>query len=208
MLYIGAGASLESAWRALVQRAPTLADVWLRFASPPIRNAGTMGGNVANGSPIGDSAPVLIALDAQLLLRRGDRLRRVALQDFYVDYMVNRLEPGEFVQAIELPLPALAPTLRAYKISKRFDSDISAVFAACRIVLDGERVRDARIVFGGMAAIVKRASAIEQALLGQPWTEATIERAVQALAVDFRPLTDLRASATYRLAVAGGLLRR
>jgi xanthine dehydrogenase small subunit len=207
-LSIGAGASLEDAWSAMAARAPALTEAWLRFASPPIRHAGTMGGNVANGSPIGDSAPVLIALDAQLLLRRGDRVRRVALQDFYVDYMVNRLEPGEFVQAIELPLPAFTPTVRAYKISKRFDSDISAVFAACRVVLDGERVRDARIVFGGMAAIVKRASAVEQALRGQPWSEATIERAVAALASDFQPLTDLRAGAAYRLAVAGGLLRR
>jgi xanthine dehydrogenase small subunit len=207
-LRIGAGASLEDAWGALAARAPALTEAWLRFASPPIRHAGTMGGNVANGSPIGDSAPVLIALDAQLLLRRGERTRRVALQDFYVDYMVNRLEPGEFVQAIEVPLSAFTPTLRAYKISKRFDSDISAVFATCRVAHDGDRVRDARIVFGGMAAIVKRANAVEQAMLGQPWTEATIERATQALAVDFKPLTDLRASAAYRLAVAGGLLRR
>ena len=207
-LRIGAGASLEAAWSALAARASALTEAWLRFASPPIRHAGTMGGNVANGSPIGDSAPVLIALDAQLLLRRGERTRRVALQDFYVDYMISRLEPGEFVQAIEVPLSAFTPTLRAYKISKRFDSDISAVFATCRVVLDRDRVRDARIVFGGMAAIVKRANAVEQALLGQPWTEATIERAAQGLAVDFKPLTDLRASAAYRLAVAGGLLRR
>ena len=207
-LRIGAGASLEDAWAALAARAPSLTEAWLRFASPPIRHAGTMGGNVANGSPIGDSAPVLIALDAQLLLRRGERTRRVPLQDFYVDYMVNRLEPGEFVQSIEVPLSAFTPTLRAYKISKRFDSDISAVFATCRVVLDGDRVRDARIVFGGMAAIVKRAASVEQALLGQPWTEATIERATQALAVDFKPLTDLRASAAYRVAAASGLLRR
>jgi len=169
---------------------------------------GTMGGNVANGSPIGDSAPVLIALDAQLLLRRGERTRRLALADFYVDYLVNRLEPGEFVQAIEVPLSAFDASLRAYKISKRFDSDISAVFAALRIRLDGERVADARFVFGGMAAIVKRASAAEQAAIGQRWDEATVQRAAQALATDFKPLTDLRASASYRLAVAGALLQR
>jgi xanthine dehydrogenase small subunit len=207
-LRIGAGASLEDAWSALAARAPSLTEAWLRFASPPIRHAGTMGGNVANGSPIGDSAPVLIALDAQLLLRRGERTRRVPLQDFYVDYMVNRLQPGEFVQAIEVPTSAFTPTLRAYKISKRFDSDISGVFAACRVVLDANRVRDARIVFGGMAAIVKRAAAVERALVGQPWDEATLGRATQALASDFKPLTDLRASAAYRLAAAGGLLRR
>ena len=208
VLSIGAGASLEDAWAALAKRAPSLTEAWLRFASPPIRHMGTMGGNVANGSPIGDSAPVLIALDAQLLLRRDERTRRLALADFYVDYLVNRLEPGEFVQAIEVPLSAFDASLRAYKISKRFDSDISAVFAALRIRLDGERVADARFVFGGMAAIVKRASAAEQAAIGQRWDEATVQRAAQALATDFKPLTDLRASASYRLAVAGALLQR
>lgn len=209
VLAIGAGASLEDAWAALVRRAPALTEAWLRFASPPIRHMGTMGGNVANGSPIGDSAPVLIALDAQLVLRQGDELRRLPLADFYVDYMVNRLEAGEFVQAIEVPLAAFdGGTLRAYKISKRFDSDISAVFAALRVRLDGERVADARFVFGGMAAIVKRAAAAERAVIGQRWDEAAAQRAAAALATDFSPLTDLRASAAYRLAVAGGLLQR
>src|SRR4030095_1071646 len=106
VLSIGAAASLEDAWSALAERAPPLTEAWLRFASPPIRHMGTMGGNVANGSPIGDSAPVLIALDAQVVLRKGDAVRRMALADFYVDYMVNRLEAGEFVQAIEVPLAA------------------------------------------------------------------------------------------------------
>ena len=117
VLRIGAGASLEAAWRALAARWPTLTDMWLRFASPPIRNAGTMGGNVANGSPIGDSAPVLIALDAQLVLRRGERERRLPLEQFYVDYMVNRLEPGEFLQAIELPLDVVADVDAMYLVT-------------------------------------------------------------------------------------------
>jgi xanthine dehydrogenase small subunit len=130
------------------------------------------------------------------------------LAEFYLDYMVNRLEPGEFVQAIEVPLSTFDRSLRAYKISKRFDSDISAVFAACRIRLDGEIVRDARLVFGGMAAIVKRAPHAERAIVGQPWQQATVERAIAALASDFKPLTDHRASAAYRLDVAGGLLHR
>jgi xanthine dehydrogenase small subunit len=207
-LRIGAGASLEAAWSALAGRWPVLTEAWLRFASPPIRNAGTMGGNVANGSPIGDSAPVLIALDALLVLRRGSDQRRLPLADFYVDYMVNRLQPGEFVQAIEVPLGAIDEPLRAYKISKRFDSDISAVFGVFRIALDGERVRDARLVYGGMAAIVKRAAKAEAALIGQPWSAATVHAAVAQLAVDFKPLTDMRASAAYRREVAGNLLRR
>ncbi|MFO1219261.1 MAG: xanthine dehydrogenase small subunit [Burkholderiaceae bacterium] len=207
-LRIGAAASLEDAWSALASHWPSLTEAWLRFASPPIRHAGTLGGNIANGSPIGDGAPVLIALDAQLVLCRGAQQRRLPLADFYVDYMVNRLEPGEFVQAIEVPLAARAGTLRAYKISKRFDSDISAVFGALRIELDGDRVRDVRLVFGGMAATVRRAAHAEAALRGQPWSEAAADAAAAALARDFTPLTDLRASAGYRLRVAGNLLRR
>jgi len=208
VLSIGAAASLEDAWGALAERAPALTEAWLRFASPPIRHMGTMGGNIANGSPIGDSAPVLIALDAQVVLRKGDVVRRLPLAEFYVDYMVNRLVPGEFVQALEVPLAAFESPLRAYKISKRFDSDISAVFVAARIRLERDTVRDVRLVFGGMAAVVKRAPAAEHAVSGQSWSEATVERAAAALARDFKPLTDLRASAPYRLTVAGNLLRR
>ena len=207
-LWIGAGASLEAAWRALAQRWPALTDMWLRFASPPIRHAGTMGGNVANGSPIGDSAPVLMALDAQIELRRGNGVRRMALPEFYVDYMTNRLEPGEFVQAVLIPALPPARQVRAYKISKRFDCDISALCAALAIELDGETVRAVRLAYGGMAAVVKRAAAAEAALLGKPWSEASVTLAQAALADDFKPLSDMRASAAYRLQVAQNLLRR
>ena len=207
-LWIGAGASLESAWRALAQRWPALTDVWLRFASPPIRHAGTMGGNVANGSPIGDSAPVLMALDAQIELRRGARVRRLPLPEFYLDYMKNRLEAGEFVQAIVIPgLPARRQ-VRAYKISKRFDCDISALCAGFAIELDGEIVKAARLAYGGMAGIVKRATGAEAAIVGQRWDEAAVQRAQAALATDFKPLTDMRASAEYRAQVAQNLLER
>jgi len=206
-LRIGAGASLEDAFRALVREWPTLEDVWLRFASVPIRNAGTMGGNVANGSPIGDSAPVLMALDAAIELRRGAGVRSMALADFYVDYMKNRLEPGEFVQAVTVPLGRPAQ-VRAYKMSKRFDCDISAVCAGLAIELDGDTVRTARFAFGGMAATVKRAARAEAALVGQPWNETSLKAAQQALADDYKPLSDMRASAGYRLQVAQNLLRR
>ena len=206
---IGAAVSLEDAWAALTAEWPALRDVWLRFASLPVRHAGTMGGNVANGSPIGDSAPVLIALGATVVLRRGVQWRGLPLEDFYVDYMKNRLEPGEFVRAIEVPRRgAREQRFRVYKISKRFDSDISAVCAALCIELDGERVAAARLVFGGMAGIVKRAWGAEAALIGQPWTETTLRAATTALATDFKPLTDLRASAAYRMQVAQNLLRR
>jgi len=207
-LVIGAGASLETAWAALAKRAPTLTDVWLRFASPPIRNAGTMGGNVANGSPIGDAPPVLIALDAQIELRKGSRVRRMLLGDFYIDYMKNHLEPGEFVQAIAVPLAAFKRQVRAYKISKRFDCDISALCAALAIELDGDIVKAVRLSYGGMAGIVKRAALAEAALVGQAWTQASVNAAKVALAEDYKPLSDMRASAAYRMQVAQNLLQR
>ncbi len=207
-LWIGAGASLEDAWRALARRWPALTDVWLRFASPPIRHAGTLGGNVANGSPIGDGAPILMALDAQIELRQGHHIRCMPLPDFYVDYMKNRLEPGEFVQALRIPALAPQRQVRGYKISKRFDCDISAVCAGFAIELDGKMVRTVRLAFGGMAAIVKRAAHAEAALLGQPWDEAGVAAAQAALAKDFTPLTDMRASAEHRSRVAANLLMR
>jgi xanthine dehydrogenase small subunit len=205
-LHIGAAATLEAAWQALARHWPSLRDVWLRFASLPIRAAGTMGGNIANGSPIGDAAPVLMALDAAIVLRRGDRERSMPLSAFYVDYMKNRLEPGEFVQALQVPLAA--QTVRAYKISKRFDCDISAVCAGLSLEFDGDVVRSARLAFGGMAATVKRAAQAEAAVTGQRWTQATVDAAMAALAQDFTPLTDMRASAGYRLQVAQNLLQR
>ena len=205
---IGAGASLEEAWRVLALRWPMLTDVWLRFASPPIRNAGTMGGNVANGSPIGDSPPALMALDAQIELRRGRSVRRMALTEFYVDYMKSRLEAGEFIQALVIPALPAARQVRSYKISKRFDCDISALCTGFAIELDAGKVTQIRLAYGGMAAIVKRAAHAEAALLGKPWNEANVATAQAALERDFKPLTDMRASAGYRLQVAQNLLQR
>jgi xanthine dehydrogenase small subunit len=207
-MHIGAGASLEAAWAALAGRWPTLTDVWLRFASPPIRNAGTMGGNVANGSPIGDSPPVLMALDAQIELRKGARVRRLPLHEFYLDYMKNQLQPGEFVQGLVVPTAATARQVRAYKISKRFDCDISALCAGLSIELGGGVVKAVRLAYGGMAATVKRAALAEAALVGQPWSQASVDAAKIALAQDFKPLSDMRASAAYRLQVAQNLLQR
>ncbi len=221
---IGAGASLETAWQALVAEWPALRDVWLRFASLPIRRTGTMGGNVANGSPIGDAAPVLMALGAQVVLQRGPLVRQMALEDFYTGYMKNQLQAGEFVQALLVPRrravlvagqaadqaadEAADQVVRAYKISKRFDCDISAVCAGLALHLQGGRVVAARFAFGGMAGTVKRAALAEAAVAGQPWNETTLQAAQAALAQDFQPLSDMRASAAYRLQVAKNLLRR
>jgi len=207
-LLIGAAASLEDAWGALAARHPELTELWRRFASPPVRHAGTLGGNVANGSPIGDGAPALIALGAVLLLRRGAHRRQLALENFYIDYMKNALQPGEFVEAIEVPVTAPGLRLTAHKISKRFDSDISAVCGVFATRVEHGRTVEARIVFGGLAGIVKRAAKAEAALRGQTFDVAALRAAQAALAEDFQPLTDLRASASYRQRVARALLER
>jgi xanthine dehydrogenase small subunit len=208
MLQIGAGATLEAAWGALCRHWPQLTELWLRFASPPVRHAGTMGGNVANGSPIGDAAPVLMALQARVQLQQRDSVRELPLADFYTGYMRNQLRSGEFLRGLVLPLPQPGTAVRAYKISKRFDSDISALCGAFALELDGGTVRAARLAFGGLAATVKRAAQAEAALTGRRWDEAALQAAQDALAQDFQPLTDLRASAGYRLRVAQNLLRR
>ena len=207
-LVIGAAASLEQAWAALDARIEGLTDVWLRFAGLPVRQAGTLGGNVANGSPIGDAPPVLLALDAGIVLRQGAHQRTLALCDFYLDYMKNDLRDGEFLEAIRVPLDPGLKT-RVYKISKRYDCDITAVLGAFAIRLDAAGiVTEVRLAWGGMAAIAKRAAAAEAALLGQPFELTALDAAKAALATDFTPLTDMRASAAHRLRVARNLLER
>jgi xanthine dehydrogenase small subunit len=207
-LDIGAGATLTEAYRALARHYPEVGEMWERFASPPIRNAGTMGGNVANGSPIGDSMPGLIALGAAVTLRSAKGSRRLPLEDLYIGYMKRAMAADEIVEGISVPLPKPALRFRTYKLSKRRDSDISAVCAAFAIELAGDRVERCRVAFGGLAATPKRALATEQALVGKNWTEATVRAAMAALETDYTPLTDMRASAAYRAATAGNLLYR
>jgi xanthine dehydrogenase small subunit len=206
-LAIGAAVPLCDAFALITRHYPSLAELWSRFGSSPIRNSGTLGGNVANGSPIGDSMPVLLALGATLTLRRGEARRTLALEDFYPSYRKTALQPGEFVETIHVPLVERAE-IRAYKISKRFDQDISAVCVCFRLALEGERVRDVRIGCGGVAEIPKRALGCEQALIGRLWDEAAIEAGAVALEREFAPITDMRASAAYRTAALKNLLRR
>jgi xanthine dehydrogenase small subunit len=207
-LRIGAAVPLQDAWAALIGLEPALAEMALRFAGPPVRHAGTMGGNVANGSPIGDAPPVLMAMDAKLILQCGALTRTVALDAFYLDYMRNDFVPGEFLRAIEVPLPDPATRMRAYKISKRLDCDISALSCGLAVTLDGDVVSHVRLAFGGMAATVRRARVAEAVLLGAPWSEVTVRAAMVALGEDFTPLSDLRASSDYRMRVARNLLWR
>jgi xanthine dehydrogenase small subunit len=205
---IGAAVSLQDGYAALVEAYPMLAEMAERFASPPVRHSGTLVGNLANGSPIGDSMPILIALAASVKLRRGDRRRTLALEDLYLGYRKTALEPGEFIEAVRVPLPAPGRRIATYKVSKRIDQDISAVCAAFAVELRDDTVSAARIAYGGMAAIPQRARATEAALLGAPWTLGSIEAAIVALAKDFQPIADMRASAAYRARVAGNLLKR
>jgi xanthine dehydrogenase small subunit len=205
-IQIGAGVTLSALRHAIKAPHPHLAELFRRYASVQIRNAATIGGNIANGSPIGDGPPALIALGATLHLRQGDARREMALEDFFLDYRKQDRQPGEFVEAVTIP--ATAPAFRAYKISKRFDQDISAACGCFNIQIEGGKVSQARIAFGGMAGIPKRAKAVEAALLHQPWTMETIEKAIPAFATDFTPLSDMRASAAYRQQVAQNLLIR
>jgi len=206
---IGAGVTLEDAYNALCQHYPQeLGELRQRFASLPIRNAGTLGGNVANGSPIGDSMPWLIALGAQLVLCGAAGERVLALEDFYLDYMKKDLQPGEFVRAVRVPLPRTDVRFRTYKLAKRFDQDISAVCAAFAFRMDGDAIAEARIAYGGMAATPKRAAQAEAVLNGRAWSEAALADAMAALARDYAPLSDMRASSDYRMKTAQNLLRR
>ena len=209
MIDIGAGATLDDAYRAVCRHYPDqLSDMWQRFASLPIRNAGTLGGNVANGSPIGDSMPWLIALGAVLVLRDRSGARAMALEDFYLGYRHTDLRPGEFVQTVRVPLPRAGVQFRTYKLAKRFDQDISAVCAAFAFELEGDHIVSARIAFGAMAPIPQRAVRTEALLTGRQWSEATLRAAMDMLAEEYAPLSDMRASSAYRMQAAQNLLRR
>jgi xanthine dehydrogenase small subunit len=207
-LRIGAAASVDAAWAALVSLYPSLAEQARRFASPPIRNSATLGGNVANGSPIGDSMPALIALDAEVELRSSVGERRLPLEKFYLGYQKKDLRSGELVSAIVVPPQPAGVVLGSFKISKRIDQDISAVCATFAVVIEGGKISRARLAYGGMAAVPARARNAEAALERGGWNEASITAAAEALSRDFQPLNDMRASAGYRLRIAGNLLRR
>ena len=206
---LGATVTLAQAIPYLTVIDRDLGELLRRFAGHQVRIAGTVGGNVANGSPIGDLPPALIALGATLALQRGERPRTMPIESFFLDYGKQDRQPGEFVRMVRIPKFTAEERFRCYKISKRFDSDISAVMGAFKLRIDGERVAGARIAFGGMAAIPKRARATEKALIEARLDHApTWDDALAALAEDFSPIDDLRASAGYRLEVARALLRK
>ena len=205
---IGAAVRYADAHAALAALHPQFDDLLRRLGGLQVRNLGTVCGNIANGSPIGDMPPALIAAGATLVLRQGAQRRELPLEDYFLAYGKQDRRPGEFVEAVLVPKPAAGRVFHIAKLSKRFDQDISAVCAGISIGVAAGQVTDARIAFGGMAATPKRAAACEAALAGQPWTRATVEAAAQALAQDFTPITDMRASAAYRLEAARNILIR
>jgi len=206
-LSLGATVSHLHAQRALAVLDSDLGELMRRFGGVQVRAAGTVGGNIANGSPIGDLAPALIALGATLELRKGERIRSLPLEEFFLAYRKQDRAPGEFVRRVVVPKPIAGAAFRCFKVSKRLDEDISAVMGAFNVVIEGRRIASARIAYGGMAGVPKRASAAEAAIAGASLDEpASWQAALEALSRDFTPLADQRASAAYRALVARNLL--
>lgn len=202
----GAMADMNAVREAIEPLHPSYGEMIRRYASVQVRNAATIGGNVANGSPIGDNPPALIALGATLHLRKGDTRRSLPLEDFFIDYGKQDRETSEFVEAISVPRQE--DRLKVYKLSKRFDQDISAVLGAFNLMVENGTITQASIAFGGMAGTPKRASHVEAALVGKHFTAETIATAQAEFDKDFSPLTDMRASAEYRLEAARNMLAR
>jgi xanthine dehydrogenase small subunit len=205
---IGAAVRYADAHEALAAMHPEYDELLRRLGGLQVRNLGTVCGNIANGSPIGDMPPALIAAGATLVLHKGAARREMPLEAFFLAYGEQDRQPGEFVEAVIVPKLPPGRVFKIAKLSKRFDQDISAVCLGLSVGVEAGRVTDARIAFGGMAATPKRATAAEAALAAQPWTAATVDAAAEALAQDFTPITDMRASASYRLEAAQNLLRR
>ena len=209
IITIGAGVTYSEALATLSRHIPALGPFVNRIGGQQVRNMGTIGGNIANGSPIGDTPPPLIVLAATVTLRKGAARRTVALEDFFIAYGKQDRQPGEFVESVQVPVPAADEKFAVYKVTKRRDEDITAALGAFRLTLAADgTVAAICIAYGGMAATPKRAFAVEKALLGQPWSEATVEAAMEKYADDFAPLTDMRATAEYRALVAKNLLLR
>ena len=207
-LEIGAAVTYTDAFKALAAYDESLEEMLRRLGSVHIRNLGTVGGNIANGSPIGDGMPPLIALSAKVVLRGKSGARTVNLEDYFIDYGKQDRKPGEFVEKVIVPAKAKNVLFRVYKISKRFDQDISAVCGAFALTVDGKRIIGARIAYGGMAGTPKRAAAMEKALTGKVWDEDAAKAGMSALDQDFKPMSDMRASKEYRREAARNLIYR
>ena len=207
-LVLGAAVTYSHAADQLISLYPDLKELIERLGSLQVRNQATIAGNIGNASPIGDMPPVLIALGAELVLRKGNERRTIAIEDYFIKYKVTTLQTSEFIEKIIIPRPSPLSEFKAYKISKRLEDDISATCGAFNVQIEQSAVSSIKIAFGGMAEIPKRAKHCEQALLNQPWNSKSIERAIVELKKDFSPISDFRASANYRLEVSQNMLRR
>ncbi len=207
-LIIGAGITYSQAREAFVKNFPFLADFLTKIGGTQIRNMGTIGGNIANGSPIGDMAPALIALGASLHLQQGNKYRKILVEDFYIAYAEQDLQQSEFIKSIEIPYIKPNELLEVYKVSKRKNEDISTVCAAFKLGIENKIITKSILAYGGMAAKPTRAKQTEKALIGQLFNEQVIEKAALALSDDFSPINDVRASADYRMLVAQNLLKK
>jgi xanthine dehydrogenase small subunit len=205
---LGAAVTYSQATDYLIKLYPDLKELIERLGSLQVRNQATIAGNIGNASPIGDMPPVLIALKAKLVLRRGKTTRVVSVEDYFVKYKVTVLQTSEFIEKIIIPRPQPNVQFKVYKISKRLEDDISATCGAFNIQIENGHVTYVAIAFGGMAEIPKRATHCEQALINQTWNEQTVNLAIGEMAKDFTPISDFRASAEYRLSVSQNMLRR
>ena len=205
---IGAAVTLTDAFAALVADRPQLHDFTARFAGLSVRNSGTLGGNVAGGSPIGDSMPLLIALGASVVLMNVRGTRELALEDFYTGYKTNVLAADEVLAWINVPKPTPDEFMRIYKISKRFDDDISAVCLAISMQIENGVVIKVSIGVGGVAATPVRAIKTEAFCARIGWSKSSVDAVSGVLQAEFNPITDMRASAAYRVQILGNLIQR
>ena len=207
-LTLGAAVTYSRALPSIKRLYPSFAAMIKRIGSRQIRNVGTIGGNIGNASPIGDTPPCLIALDATLILASKAGEREMPIEEFFLDYRKTDLQAGEFIKSIRIPKLSKDQDFRTYKISKRYDQDISAVIGAYRLEFANDKIADVRIAYGGMAATPKRAPACEAALTGQTWSADIAAAAAAQVGGDYAPISDHRASKEYRLKVAGNLFQR
>ena len=205
-IHVGAMTTLTELLESMKTKHPSFATLIKRYGSTQVRNAATIGGNIANGSPIGDGPPALIALDATLHLRKGSKTRQMPIADYFIEYGKQDRDIGEFVTGVSIP--KAVDNLHCYKLTKRFDQDISAVCGCIWIELDDDTISKVRLAYGGMAGIPKRAKHAEDVLRGKAWSEETIRHAMDEMTKDFAPLSDMRASAKYRMQTAQNMLLR
>ena len=203
---VGAMVSLEQLMERVSSALPDFGEVLRRFGSPPIRSTATLAGNIANGSPIGDSMPCLMALGASLVLRRGDKTRQVALDQFYTGQKQNVLQASEFIQAIRIPKLAKGQVFRAHKVSKRIEQDISATCIAVSYTLSNGRLSEVKLALNGLAPSPCRVPRIESVLQGQSPEQITADQIDAAIAASFKPRDGLRATWAYRSLVARNLI--